>query len=104
MIEKLIKKRRQLAKLYFEQLKDTNITLPKLNKNSNHVYHLFTVYHPKREKIIKELKKSSIETKIIYPYPIHTMRPYKNLFKNKKSLKVSEIKAKGIFVYLFIRT
>tara|TARA_B100000424_G_C22836428_1_gene446548 strand:- start:646 stop:894 length:249 start_codon:yes stop_codon:yes gene_type:complete len=55
------------------------------------------VYHPKREKIIKELKKSSIETKIIYPYPIHTMRPYKNLFKNKKSLKVSEIKAKGIF-------
>ena len=25
------------------------------------------------------------------------MRPYKNLFKNKKSLKVSEIKAKGIF-------
>ena len=97
MIEKLIKKRRQLAKLYFEQLKDTNITLPKLNENSNHVYHLFTVYHPKREKIIKELKKSSIETKIIYPYPIHTMRPYKNLFKNKKSLKVSEIKAKGIF-------
>ena len=97
MIEKLIKKRRQLAKLYFEQLKDTNITLPKLNKNSNHVYHLFTVYHPKREKIVKELKKSSIETKIIYPYPIHTMRPYKNLFKNKKSLKVSEIKAKGIF-------
>ena len=97
IIEKLIKKRRQLAKLYFEQLKDTNIALPKLNKNSNHVYHLFTVYHPKREKIIKELKKSSIETKVIYPYPIHTMRPYKNLFKNKKSLKVSEIKAKGIF-------
>ena len=97
IIEKLIKKRRQLANLYNKELSMTDLVLPKLNKNSDHVYHLFTVYHPKRDKIIKELRKNFIETKIIYPYPIHKMKPYKGLIKNKKRLKNSEIKAKGIF-------
>ncbi len=97
IIEKLIKKRRQLANLYNKELSMTDLVLPKLNKYSDHVYHLFTVYHPKRDKIIKELRKNFIETKIIYPYPIHKMKPYKVLIKNKKRLKNSEIKAKGIF-------
>ncbi len=97
IIEKLIKKRRQLADLYNKELSETDLVLPKLSKNSDHVYHLFTVYHPKRDKIIKELRKNYIETKIIYPYPIHKMKPYKVLIKNAKKLKNSEIKAKGIF-------
>ncbi len=97
IIEKLIKKRRYLANLYFRELKSTNILLPKLNKYSDHVYHLFTVYHPKRDKIIRELKKNYIETKIIYPYPIQKMIAYKKLFKKNKNLKQSEIKSKGIF-------
>jgi len=97
IIEKFISRRRQLARLYFKKLKSTDLILPKLNGYSDHVYHLFTVYHPKREKIIKELRKNFIETKIIYPYPIHKMKPYKVFFKNQKRLKNSEIKAKGIF-------
>ena len=97
IVEKFINRRRQIAKLYYIKLKSTDLVLPKINNNSDHVYHLFTVYHPKRERIIKELKKNFIETKIIYPYPIHKMRPYKDLFKNHGGLKNSEIKAKGIF-------
>jgi len=97
LIEKLIKRRRQLARLYFKELKSTDLILPKLNENSDHVYHLFTVRHRKREKIIKELKKHLIETKIIYPYPIHKMKTYRDYFKNHKRLKNSEIKAKEIF-------
>mgnify|MGYP006147111577 CR=1 FL=1 len=97
IIEKFIKRRRQIADLYFAELKSTNLSLPILNSHSTHVYHLFTVYHLKREKIIKELKKDYIETKIIYPYPIHKMNAYKNLFKNNKRLKNSEVKSKGIF-------
>ena len=58
---------------------------------------MFTVYHPRREKIIKELKKKSIETRVIYPYPIHKMSAYKKFFQNNKRLKNSEIKSKGIF-------
>tara|TARA_Y100000992_G_C21253525_1_gene487234 strand:+ start:281 stop:1411 length:1131 start_codon:yes stop_codon:yes gene_type:complete len=97
IIEKLIKRRRQIANLYFKELRSTKLILPFVNSYSDHVYHLFTIYHPHREKIIRELKKNSIETRIIYPYPIHQMTPYKKFFKNSKRLKNSELKSKGIF-------
>ena len=97
IIEKLILRRRHLAHLYFQELRSTNLKLPLYSKNSDHVFHLFTVYHPQREKIIKELKNQSIETRIIYPYPIHKMNAFKKFFKNNNKLKNSEIKSKGIF-------
>lgn len=97
IVEKLIKRRRQIANLYFRKLNSTNLKLPRLNEFSDHVYHLFTVYHPKRNKIMRELKKNNIETRIIYPYPIHKMRAYKDYFKKNKKLKNSEKKSKGIF-------
>ena len=97
IIEKLILRRRHLAQLYFKELSLTNLKLPPISKSSDHVFHLFTVYHPQRNKIIKELMNLSIETKIIYPYPIHKMNAYKKFFKNNKRLKNSELKSKGIF-------
>ena len=97
IIEKLIKRRRHIANLYFRELASTKLRLPLMNKFSDHVFHLFTVYHPKREKIIKELEKNSIGTKIIYPYPIHKMKAFKHFFRKDKDLKKSEIKSKGIF-------
>tara|TARA_B100001057_G_scaffold299233_1_gene299346 strand:+ start:5858 stop:6988 length:1131 start_codon:yes stop_codon:yes gene_type:complete len=97
IIEKLIKRRRHIANLYFKELASTKLRLPLMNKFSDHVFHLFTVYHPKREKIIKELEKNSIGTKIIYPYPIHKMKAFKHFFRKDKDLKKSEIKSKGIF-------
>jgi len=96
-LEKFIKRRRYIASSYFKNLRSTNLQLPKLNLNSDHVYHQFTVYHRKRDIIIRELKKRNIETKIIYPYPIHQMLGYKKFFINPKNLKISELKSKGIF-------
>ena len=97
IIEKLIARRRHLASLYFKELTSTELKLPLVRKYSDHVFHLFTIYHPQRDKIIKKLKEYSIETKIIYPYPIHKMNAYKKIFKNNKRLKNSEVKSKGIF-------
>tara|TARA_Y100000389_G_scaffold18855_1_gene16341 strand:+ start:3430 stop:4560 length:1131 start_codon:yes stop_codon:yes gene_type:complete len=97
IIEKLISRRRHLARLYYKELSSTELILPLVRKYSDHVFHLFTIYHPQRDKIIKKLKEDSIETKIIYPYPIHKMKAYKQLFKNNKRLKNSEVKSKGIF-------
>ena len=96
-VDKWISRRRQVANIYFKNLNSTSLTLPKLNKFSYHVYHLFTVYHPRRDKIINELKKKMIETRIIYQYPIHEMTAYKKLFFKKNHLKISEKKSKGIF-------
>ena len=69
-----------------------------LKKNHKHVFHQYVVYHPKRNLIIKELKKHKIEININYPFPIHKMEAYSKLVFNKyNSLPVTEKMAKGIF-------
>ena len=95
-INQFIDKRIFLANEYFKNLKDTSLVLPYKNLNNKHVYHLFTVYHPQRDKIIKLLNKKKIKTRIIYPYTIQKMKAYKNLFL-RKDFDNSEIKSKGIF-------
>tara|TARA_B100001057_G_scaffold387712_1_gene394975 strand:- start:4133 stop:5257 length:1125 start_codon:yes stop_codon:yes gene_type:complete len=95
-IDQFINKRIILANEYFKNLRDTKLILPKKNQNNKHVYHLFTVYHPQRDKIIKLLNKKKIKTRIIYPYVIQNMKAYKHLFF-RKNLKNSEVKSKGIF-------
>lgn len=96
-IKKNINRRIFLAKIYIKYLKNTNLILPNANKNNRHVYHLFTVYHPKKKLIIKKLKKLKIETREIYPYPIQAMTAYKKIINNHNRLLNSQIKSKGIF-------
>ena len=95
-INQFIDKRIILANEYINNLKDTSLVLPHKNPNNKHVYHLFTVYHPQRDRIIKLLNKKKIKTRIIYPYTIQSMTAYKNLFF-RKDFNNSEIKSKGIF-------
>jgi aminotransferase EvaB len=97
MVNSFIKKRKILAKIYLDNLSSTSLKLPYENENNQHSYHLFTVYHPKREYIIKKLKKNNIETRVIYPYPIQNMNAYKKLVNNRSSLQKSETLSKGIF-------
>lgn len=96
-VDEFIKKRRIIAKLYNDKLKNTNLVLPKFDdKNDYHVFHLYTVYHKKRDLILKKLYKMGVQTRIIYPYPIHKMIGYKSFFKNQRFVN-SEISSKGIF-------
>ena len=74
-VEILLKKENLLQKI-FKKLSSTNLILPKENINCKHVYHLFTVYHPKANLIKKKLFNSKIQTRSIYPYPIHKMKAY----------------------------
>jgi aminotransferase EvaB len=93
-----IKKRRELAEIYNNELKNTSLVLPKEIKGCKHVYHLYVVFHPKRDKIIKMLKKLKIETKINYEFPIHKMKAYsKNICSDCNCLKLTEKYSKGIF-------
>jgi len=79
-----------------KELGETNLILPRQNKHCQHVYNLFTVYHPKKKLIEKYLIKKNIQTRIIYPYPIHLMKAYKKYVQNKKLINV-EKKLKNIF-------
>ena len=97
-VKKNIKKRKKLAKIYEKELKNTSLKLPIVKKNCEHVFHLYSLYHSKRDLIIKKLKEKKIEVKIYYPAPIHLMKAYRN-FNNRKNLnlKMTEKVSKGIF-------
>ena len=93
-----IKKRSKLAQIYSRELKKTSLRLPSVPKGLKHVFHLYVVFHKKREIIIKKLNKNGIKININYPFPIHKMKAYK---KNKnvkfKNIKNNESFSKGIF-------
>ena len=74
-----INKRRSIAKRYLNELKDTNINLPLVNRQNRHVFHIFAVKHIKRDEIIKKMKSKKIYLNIHYPCPIHKMKAYKGL-------------------------
>lgn len=95
-INNFISRRREIAKIYSDNLKSTSLTLPKNISKSNHVYHLYTVSHKDRDIIIGKLNKKKIGIKIIYPYPIHKMAAYKGMFNSKKFIN-TEIFSKKIF-------
>ena len=77
---------------------NTDLKLPAEKINCKHVFHLFVVYHPKRDLIIKKLKKNKISVNINYPFPIHKMKAYKKFSPfNKKDLINTERFSKGIF-------
>jgi len=94
-INEYINLRRKKARLYLKLLNKTELILPKENNDNFHVYHLFTVFHEKRDAIIKKLNNSRIYTRVIYPYPIKNMKPYQSL-KSKKLTNTNKI-SKGIF-------
>jgi len=92
-----INTRRKIAKIYKTELRDTTLVLPEENKNNKHVYHLFVVFHKKRNLIFKKLKKYKISLDVQYPYPIHKMKAYKQYNKNLISLPVTDRLSNGIF-------
>lgn len=94
-------KRREIATYYLENIKHIEITLPVLfSHNSqltthhsplttqNHVWHLFVIRHPERDKLQQCLADNDIQTLIHYPVPPHKQNAYKEW--NKLNLPITE--------------
>ena len=85
-------KREEIAKYYIEKFLrlGTNITLPKIIKNTNSSWAQFTIQLPlscNREKFQSLMKEKQIPTAIYYPIPIHCQAPYKNFPVSPDNLK-----------------
>lgn len=96
-LDSYLDKRKQLAKIYDLELKDTGLVLPKVDEHNIHSYYVYVVRHPKRDQIMNELKKYKIFTNISYPWPIHLMTGYSYLGYKEGSLPVTENIANQIF-------
>lgn len=96
-IENYLQRRREIAQLYNEMLKDTGLILPKEQSYNRHSYYLYVVRHTLRETILSKLKEKQIFLNISYPWPIHTMEGYSSLGYKEGDLPKTELAAKEIF-------
>ncbi|MBI3047187.1 MAG: DegT/DnrJ/EryC1/StrS family aminotransferase [Acidobacteria bacterium] len=96
-IEQYIARRRELARRYDEQLRGSGLVLPAARPDNRHVYHLYVVRHPARDRIMTALADRGIDVGIHYPWPIHLMRGYADLGYREGALPVTERIAREIF-------
>lgn len=78
--------RKQLASQYLNGIKNSQVTLPVPDnasfppeKNPEHVWHLFVIRHPEREKLQAHLEQNGIQTLIHYPIPPNKQGAYKEM-------------------------
>jgi dTDP-3-amino-2,3,6-trideoxy-4-keto-D-glucose/dTDP-3-amino-3,4,6-trideoxy-alpha-D-glucose/dTDP-2,6-dideoxy-D-kanosamine transaminase len=90
-------RRRELAQRYSRLLGQTALKLPTQAPKNRHVYYLYVVAHPDRDRIMQELAVRDIRLNISYPWPIHLMRGYRDLGYTEGDLPVTEAAAKTIF-------
>jgi len=77
-LEKWIKRRNEVAKMYLDLLKDVeNIKLPLTSPEVRHAWHLFVIRSKQRDKLIENLKKEGIQCGIHYPLSL----PQQPVFK-----------------------
>lgn len=71
-------RRRELAKMYDEKLKDTSFKLPHEVPGYRHVYHLYVIETQpgKRDDLLKHLNDAGIDAKTHYPIAIHQQEGY----------------------------
>ncbi|MEU3020556.1 MULTISPECIES: DegT/DnrJ/EryC1/StrS family aminotransferase [unclassified Nocardiopsis] len=89
--------RRAVADRYAEGLADTGLVLPATAPGNDHVYYLYVVRHPERDRVIKAMAEHGVALNVSYPWPAHTMTGFRHLGVPEGSLPVTESLAKEIF-------
>lgn len=96
-LETRIESRRRIAQRYCAALEDTELVLPTVGEGNTHVYYLFVVRHPERDRILAMLRERGIRLNVSYPWPVHTMTGFQGLAQGPGDLPVTERLASEIF-------
>jgi dTDP-4-amino-4,6-dideoxygalactose transaminase len=83
-------KRRQIARWYAEDLAGTGLPLPVEPAGLRHVYHLYVVRAPQRDRVRQELQRRGIDTGLHYPIPIHLQAAMASSGYQRGSFPISE--------------
>lgn len=90
-------RRRQVAAWYQERLAgDDRIITPAVPAGREHIYHLYIVRLPDRDKAMKEFGAREIGCGLHYPIPLHLQTAYRDLGYRKGDLPLTESVADSI--------
>jgi aminotransferase EvaB len=96
-LDTYIADRRTIADRYREGLGDTGLVLPETAAGNEHVYYLYVVRHPERDRIISRLAGYGINLNVSYRWPNHVMTGFAHLGYTAGDLPVTETLADQIF-------
>ncbi|WP_406695919.1 DegT/DnrJ/EryC1/StrS family aminotransferase [Singulisphaera sp. Ch08] len=82
--------RRRLAASYLDRLADAPLQLPTEALDRRHVWHLFVVLHPERDRLRDALEARGIGTGLHYPVPVHLQKAFAHLGHHEGDFPVSE--------------
>ncbi len=92
-----IKRRRNNARIYNEQLINTNYKLPVEGEFNVHSYYIYALYHEKAKDIMKSLIEKKISCGTYYPVPLHLQGAFVNLGYKLGDLPITEKLCKNTF-------
>jgi len=81
--------RRRIALRYNQLLAGTGLVLPELPSDASHVFHLYVVQTPQRDRLQAALQQRGVETAIHYPRPAH-LQPVCQGLAEPGSLPITE--------------
>ena len=90
-------RRQARAARYLKLLSDLPLELPTVVADREHVWHLFVVRHPDRDRIRARLEARGIQTGLHYPIPVHLQPAYSHLGYKPGDFPVSERIARECF-------
>jgi dTDP-4-amino-4,6-dideoxygalactose transaminase len=82
--------RRVRAERYREQLAGLPLQLPVEAADRTHVWHLFVVLHPERDRIREHFEECGIASGLHYPVPLHLQKAYWHLGHSLGDFPVAE--------------
>ena len=83
--------RRTAAARYHEMLAEIpGVTLPLTMEGNEHVWHLYVVRVPDRDRVLKELQAAGVGAGIHYPVPVHLTGAYAGLGYAEGAFPVAE--------------
>lgn len=87
-------KRRSRAALYRDLLEGSGIKVMAEAAERRHVYHIFSVFHPDRDRLQAHLSQAGVQSGMHYPIPVHLQKAYAALDYKLGDFPVSERVAK----------
>jgi dTDP-4-amino-4,6-dideoxygalactose transaminase len=82
--------RRARARRYQQLLRGDSLQVARELPGRRHVYHIFSIFHPQRDRMRDELARNGIQTGVHYPIPVHLQGAYANLGHKLGDFPVTE--------------
>jgi dTDP-4-amino-4,6-dideoxygalactose transaminase len=88
-LDKINAHKNKLAVIYNAELPDNKFIKPLMSADYYHVYHIYNIRHPERDRLKTYLETKGIKTEIHYPVPPHKQQALADVFGQEK-MPISE--------------